>query len=511
MFVKNITETTQKIRIDWVETEIGAWEVFQTTESKAEELVRNYPSIIGYADTGDVSWVGDAKRQVVSVYSDMNNPFNVEANTLYKSSASQFLPNNVIPLVVIAGQSNADWRASYTTLNNRGTTKRIADNNYNVDNYFMRNNTSKTFNTYNVRTNNWSWPDNWTESSWLDHYSFDPFFARYFTNTYNKPLYAVRMAVWWTPIWATRSRWIGTCTWNAKIWYFETLWETVDHYLCQDLLNKIKNIQKRAEENNKTILPVAILWHQWETDGWSADTISTYKQNLSNVISYIRGIFGTPTLPFINAFIQKDYKETYPQINSIYVTMNGEDKYMKTVDMAWHYTDIGDWLHYDWEALAYMGAKMFEYYKTFDLTFNDYNPWNWCDITSQFGNIVSGKRWTSWQFQNITSIEEFESLTAWESSWRSCVTWAIIWSDYKADFTKIRITPIGSNKHFFISNRGVDNTLYSVWWSDWQSGQVVYDLTNATNWLIMSLNIDAALTDWAPLSNYFKIEALSKY
>ena len=59
MFVKNITETTQKIRIDWVETEIGAWEVFQTTESKAEELVRNYPSIIGYADAGDISWSGD--------------------------------------------------------------------------------------------------------------------------------------------------------------------------------------------------------------------------------------------------------------------------------------------------------------------------------------------------------------------------------------------------------------------------------------------------------------------
>lgn len=188
-----------------------------------------------------------AKRQVISVYSDANNPFNVEANTLYKASASQFLPDNVIPLVVIAGQSNADWRASYTTLNNRGTTKRIADNDYDVDNYFMRNNTSKTFNTYNVRTNNWSWPENWTESSWLDHYSFDPFFARYFTNTYNKPLYAVKMAVWWTPIWDTRSRWIGTVTWNAKVWYFETLWETVDHYLCQDLLNKIKNIQQRAK------------------------------------------------------------------------------------------------------------------------------------------------------------------------------------------------------------------------------------------------------------------------
>ena len=59
MFVKNITETTQKIRIDWVETEIGAWEVFQTTEGKAEELVRNYPSIIGYASIEDVSESGE--------------------------------------------------------------------------------------------------------------------------------------------------------------------------------------------------------------------------------------------------------------------------------------------------------------------------------------------------------------------------------------------------------------------------------------------------------------------
>lgn len=191
--------------------------------------------------------------------------------------------------------------------------------------------------------------------------------------------------------------------------------------------------------------------------------------------------------------------------------MNGEDKYMKTVDMEWHYTDIGDWLHYDWEALAYMGAKMFEYYKTFDLTFNDYNPWNRCDITSQFGNIMINSRWIGEQFKGITTIAEFESLTPQEATSRSCASWAIIWSDYKADYTKIRVTPLGSEKHFLISNRNVDDTLYTVWWNDWQSGQVVYDLTNATNWLIMSLNINAALTDWDPISNYVKIEVLSKY
>ena len=92
MFVKNITETTQKIRIDWVETEVEAWAVFQTTESKAEELVRNYPSIIGYATIEDVSESG-ALEDLSDV--EITTPKNWEVLS-YDATSEKFKNKGVI-------------------------------------------------------------------------------------------------------------------------------------------------------------------------------------------------------------------------------------------------------------------------------------------------------------------------------------------------------------------------------------------------------------------------------
>lgn len=136
--------------------------------------------------------------------------------------------------------------------------------------------------------------------------------------------------------------------------------------MCLELLDKIIAAYSYAKINNINLIPVAILWHQGENDA-DTDNVGKYKQNLSNLISWIRGIFSAPALPFLNAFIQKDYKSSYAQINSIFVEMNEEDYYMKTVDMEGHYTSIGDRLHFDASALEYMGKEMFNNYKIYNL------------------------------------------------------------------------------------------------------------------------------------------------
>lgn len=524
MFVKNITETTQKIRIDWVETEIGAWEVFQTTEGKAEELVRNYPSIIGYADAGDISWSGEISDlddveitnptdwQILSFDETsekwenvelQQNLVNIESESLYKNASLRMIWDDVIPLVIIAWQSNADWRAPYTSLPNRDTTKRLSDNNYDVDDYMMWNDTNKTFSTYNVRTNNWAWTDNGDDWAGVDKYSFDPFFARYFINTYNRPLYALRVTLWGIAIWTTQSRAWANNTWNAKIWYFETHGETNVRYLCEVIADRIKDIKERAETNNKTILPIAILWHQWEWD-WTTARIPYYKQNLKNVISFIRGVVWDPKLPFINAFINKNYKEEYTQINNIYLELNKEDQFMKTVDMEGHYTSIWDNLHFDWQAFAYMGQQMFEYYKLYDYTPNEREPG--VDITSVFWtSSMAGKYWSGSWIADIRTLEEFANLTPVSNNWRSCSANAIDWNDYKDNYTKIRVTPLTSVKAFLASNTKVDTTIPDQWWNNWMSAPVTIDLSGATN-LIITLQFDTWTSN--TISDIVKIEVI---
>ena len=525
MFVKNITETTQKIRIDWVETEIGAWEVFQTTESKAEELVRNYPSIIGYADAGGISWSGEISDlddvsitnptdwQILSFDETsekwenkdiQRNLINIESESLYKNASLRMLGDDVIPLIIIAWQSNADWRAPYTSLPNRDETKRLSDNNYDVDDYMMWNDTNKTFATYNVRTNNWAWTDNWDDWAGVDKYSFDPFFARYFINTYNRPLYALRVTLWGIPIWTTTSRAWANNTWNAKIWYFETQWQTNVRYLCKVIADRIKDIKERAETNNKTILPIAILWHQWEWD-WTTARIPYYKQNLKNVISFIRGIVWDPKLPFINAFINKNYKEEYTQINNIYLELNKEDQFMKTVDMEGHYTSIWDNLHFDWQAFAYMGQQMFEYYKLYDYTPNEREPG--VDITSVFWtSSTAGKTWSGSWLAIIRTLAEFENLTPADNAGRSCAPNAIAWSDYKNNYRKIRITPLNpSIKVYFATNGGVDDTIFKINWSNWITQTMTFDCTSAHD-LIISIQFDTGSSN--TISDIVKVEVI---
>ena len=292
-----------------------------------------------------------------------DNPFGVNPNIVYKDAAKRTLPNNVIPLIVIAGQSNADGRAPYNTASNWESTKWLADANYSVENYNMWKASVKTFETYNVLTNNGADSGSGSDGSGEDKFSFDPFFAKKFIEVFNTPLYAVRETLGGIGIEDYVVRAGKKNTWQPKIGYIENKYGITDvNYLILRLLEKINDIKKWCDNNNKILFPIAILWHQGEHDA-DASLITSFKENTSEVISFMRGIFQAPALPFINGFVQKDYNANYAKVNQIFLELNEIDDYMKTVDMAGHYTSIGDGLHYDGQSLAYMGEQMFNYYK----------------------------------------------------------------------------------------------------------------------------------------------------
>ena len=292
-----------------------------------------------------------------------DNPFGVDPNIVYKDAAKRTLPNNVIPLIVIAGQSNADGRAPYNTASNWESTKWLADANYSVENYNMQKASAKTFETYNVLTNNGAGSNSGSDGSGDNKFSFDPFFAKKFIEVFNTPLYAVRETLGGIGIEDYVVRAGKKNTWQPKIGYIENKYSVTDvNYLILRLLEKINDIKEWCNNNNKILFPIAILWHQGEHDA-DASLITSFKENTSEVISFMRGIFQAPALPFINGFVQKDYNANYAKVNQIFLELNEIDDYMKTVDMAGHYTSIGDGLHYDGQSLAYMGEQMFNYYK----------------------------------------------------------------------------------------------------------------------------------------------------
>jgi len=94
------------------------------------------------------------KDVISSITYTKQNPFNLESNIIFKDAYKRTLPDNVVPLIIIAGQSNADGRAAAATASNWDSTSWLAEASYSVNNFMMWNSTTKEFSTYNVLTNN---------------------------------------------------------------------------------------------------------------------------------------------------------------------------------------------------------------------------------------------------------------------------------------------------------------------------------------------------------------------
>ena len=128
--------------------------------------------------------------------------------------------------------------------------------------------------------------------------------------------------------------------------------------------------------NGIKFLPSQILYHQgeWDADNGQAG-VDAYKQNVSNLFAHFRAFLGGVNLPIINGQLSTLYASSgrYAQINTIFSELNALDPFFKTVDMTANQTfvpfatdGIGD-IHYDANALKFMGEKMYDYYKEFNL------------------------------------------------------------------------------------------------------------------------------------------------
>lgn len=246
------------------------------------------------------------------------NPYGFSANKYYVDAIRRTIAtdDNVIPFILIAGQSNAVGAAPANTVPTS-----YESSNYNINDYYIWNPDRKTFAIFNFKKNNGMSGGN----SWK--FGFDPFFAESYINYYGKPIYGVKIAQGGVAIGLRKG--VSFC-WNADIKRVE---DAGAKSMCRQLLNTISDIKTWARDNNKVLMPLAVLWLQGETDavyGFQED----YQSNCSEVFSFIRGALGCPSLPIINSPIELNTIAARITINNAFTTMNGLDDYFKTIDIS---------------------------------------------------------------------------------------------------------------------------------------------------------------------------------
>ena len=275
-----------------------------------------------------------------------------------KDAAKRMMADNVVPFVLIVGQSNADGRCTTSD-----APSWLSGAGYAIEDYKMWNNTTEQFSTFSVTTNNGAGTANGSTSTSNQTYSFDAYFAHAYLARYGGQLYALKHTIGATPIHRMPSTGTVAASWNPDIKSFPSGCRP----LLAELVTKLRSARAWAANNGKALFPIAILWHQGETDGDNND-YQYYAQDVVSVFGFLRGCFGTQNIPILTGYLNEQYQTKYSQINGILENLKSQDNYLKVVDMTDHFTGrTGDLVHYNESAISYMGEQMFADYNTLNL------------------------------------------------------------------------------------------------------------------------------------------------
>lgn len=283
------------------------------------------------------------------------SPFGLSSSLYAKDAAKRMMPDNVLPFVLIVGQSNADGRCTTSD-----APSWLSSAGYAIEGYKMWNDSTKQFLTFSVTTNNGAGTANGSTSTSNQTYSFDAYFAHAYLAQYGGQLYALKHTIGATPIHRMPTSGTVKASWNPDIKSFPSGCRP----LLAELVGKLKSARGWASAGGKALFPIAILWHQGETDGDNND-YQYYQADVANVFGFIRGCLGAQNIPILTGYLNEQYKSAYQQINNILESLAVQDKYLKVVDMSDHFTGrSGDLVHYNESAISYMGEQMFADYNT---------------------------------------------------------------------------------------------------------------------------------------------------
>lgn len=286
------------------------------------------------------------------------NVYDGDAIWMYKRGvALNLIGNNYNDFVIIAGQSNADGRGIKAD-----APQWLIDMNYKIDNYMMWNRVNKRFQSWELGVNTGSYEPR------KEEFGFDIYFAyKYLQANHGKKLYAVKQTEGGIPISPLRAtNETRSACWTPKV---ETI-PNGENSMCLQLIKRLSEAITWAKDNGVILLPQACLWHQGEAD--MADTRAPYyEENLKELIAWMRGIWGAPALPFINAQISSYYDTTWQptySANKAFANLMNIDNYFKTVNMEGQ-PMMSDNVHFVAAGYEHMGFGMWDFYKTFNPTY----------------------------------------------------------------------------------------------------------------------------------------------
>lgn len=250
----------------------------------------------------------------------------------------------VWPLILVVGQSNAEGIGTKAEAPNW-----LQRNNYKSYDYFMWNKHQHAFKFYGIGSNTGS------ENNTSLNFTFDIFFARKYIDSYGGTLVAIKQSY-------------GGCPISEKGSAFGARWTPHvdripkgDRSMVQELSVKIEEAKAYAQSKNAQLLPVAILFHQGESDSEDSERLADYNKNLTDLVASLRSMAGVKDLPVICGELK--YAKNTPHVNKIFHEMSKKDPNFKTVIMANHQSPAHDMYHYGGVALEHMGSQMFEYYR----------------------------------------------------------------------------------------------------------------------------------------------------
>lgn len=294
-----------------------------------------------------------------NIYSKYSNPFQTispESEKMFRRAGKATIPSDVLPLILVFGQSNADGRVPQAS-----APSWLSSNSYRIDNLMMWDKTNNAFNPYQLGVNTGANSNNSTQ------FGFDIFFAKAWLDANpGKKLYCIKHTLGGVPISEKGS---NSGNNNAR-WQPKTELITAGQIAMVDgAVAKVQAALAYAKANRLKLMPIIILYHQGEGDADRANdgAVTDYPVNLANLMSYLRGLLQAPALPFVNGTVV-NVNANYSAINNVYPILNNADPNMKTVDMSGNQTTI-DGLHYDATALQYMGQQMYNYYIAFSFSY----------------------------------------------------------------------------------------------------------------------------------------------
>lgn len=225
------------------------------------------------------------------------------------------------PLIIVAGQSNAEGRVPVADLPEEYVLSE-PDSNVHVYNGSGFSNLSTGY---------------FSQSRW----AFDFITWHYISQV--KECYVVKHAK-------------GATRLNAHTGGSDEAWSADFEILGTSLLRQLENKIRNAKTLSDDINIRAILWHQGEGDfNWGDE--QKYYINLKKLIAYLRGVCGDARLPFISGTISHLSGQYSKVVEEAQLRVASEDKYVTYIDMSG--ATLLDEYHFDATSSEYLGKMMY--------------------------------------------------------------------------------------------------------------------------------------------------------